>query len=149
MQSKFELHTSFCRFDISSCLELHITYTFTSFATVGAFTSACTLTTATVGAFTSACTITTAAVGAFTSACTITTAAVGAFTSACTLTTAAGTTENFRIHRSSRMILTWALALAAAPHHVSRAGLLALPVLLMQPSLCVLKSLHSEKLSSP
>ena len=135
MQSKFELHTSFCRFDISSCLELHITYTFTSFATVGAFTSACTLTTATVGAFTSACTITTAA--------------VGAFTSACTLTTAAGTTENFRIHRSSRMILTWALALAAAPHHVSRAGLLALPVLLMQPSLCVLKSLHSEKLSSP
>jgi hypothetical protein len=27
---------------------------------------------------------------------------------------------------------------------VSRAGLPALPVLLMQPSLCVLKSLHSE-----
>jgi hypothetical protein len=37
-----------------------------------------------------------------------------------------------------------ALALAAAPHLVSRAGLPALPVLLMQPSLCVLKSLHSE-----
>jgi hypothetical protein len=42
-----------------------------------------------------------------------------------------------------------ALALAAAPHLVSRAGLLALLVLLMPPSLCVLKWLHSEKLSSP
>ncbi len=36
------------------------------------------------------------------------------------------------------------LALAAAPHLVSRAGLLALLVLLMPPILCVLKSLHSE-----
>ena len=42
-----------------------------------------------------------------------------------------------------------ALALAAAPHLVSHAGLPALPVLLTTWSRCVLKSLHSEKLSSP